>query len=62
METLMTDVNIFKFPTLDDGLYEIEKTFCEIYKKYRDGECLEPEVIDWFDTANTWLQIAESKR
>lgn len=52
----MIDVNVFKFPTPEDGILQVETTFCELYKKYRDGEKLEPEVIDWLDNANNFLQ------
>lgn len=52
-------VELFSLPTMKDGVATVERTFCEIYNMYRNGEELDPEVLDWMDTANTWLM--ESK-
>ena len=52
----MDNIKLYNLPTPDDGVVKVERLFCEIIKKYRDGEKLEPEVIDWMDNANTWLQ------
>jgi hypothetical protein len=52
-------VEMFSLPTLKDGHLAVEQMFCEIYSAYRNGEKLDPEVLDWMDTANTWLM--ESK-
>jgi len=52
-------VEMFSLPTLSDGVTAVEQKFCEVYSAYRNGESLDPEVLDWMDTANTWLM--ESK-
>jgi hypothetical protein len=48
-------VEMFSLPTLNDGVLAVEQKFCEVYSAYRNGESLDPEVLDWMDTANTWL-------
>lgn len=53
-------VEIFSFPTQDHPR-EVELKFCELINRYRGGEKLEPEVLDWMDTANNWLMEARSK-
>lgn len=55
------DVEVFDFPTLRDGRIAVEAKFCELLNLYRRGEDLEPEAIDWMDTANTWLMTTGSK-
>jgi len=52
-------VEMFSLPTLNDGVMVVEQKFCEVFSAYRNGEKLDPEVLDWMDTANTWLM--ESK-
>jgi hypothetical protein len=52
-------VEMFSLPTLNDGVMAVEQKFCEVLSAYRNGEKLDPEVLDWMDTANTWLM--ESK-
>jgi hypothetical protein len=49
------DIEVYTFPTLRDGSHEVEELFCNLVNKYRNGETLPPEAIDWMDTANTWL-------
>ena len=52
----MVEVLIFKFPDLkSENRTVIERRFCEILKHYRDGDEIAPEVMDWFDSANTFL-------
>lgn len=51
-------IEMFSLPTKDD-IMAVEQKYCEVYNAYRNGERLEPEVLDWMDTANTWLM--ESK-
>ena len=47
----------YKFPELVDGNFRIiEEQYCELKKRYRDGLELQPEELDWMDTANSWLQ------
>jgi len=56
------DVEMYKFPVLNsDSVGVVEKTYCELARKYRNGEPLQPEMIDWMDTANNWLMTAASK-
>lgn len=52
-------VEMFSLPTLNDGVMAVEQKFCEVYTAYRSGETLDPVVLDWMDSANTWLM--ESK-
>lgn len=57
----MTEVLVFKFPSLNgDSRTEIERKYCELVNEYRNGARLDPEVLDWMDTANTWLMTSES--
>jgi hypothetical protein len=57
----MTEVLVFKFPALNDGSRtEIERKFCELINEYRNGTKLDPEVLDWMDTANNFLMTMES--
>jgi hypothetical protein len=48
-------VNVFNFPTLDDGRLAVEEKYCELLNVYRQGEYLDPEALDWMDSANNWL-------
>jgi hypothetical protein len=54
------DIKIFEFPTVNDGIGKIEKKFCEVYRRYRDGKHLEPEEITWMDYANNYLISVET--
>ena len=54
------DVNIYDFPTERDGPQRIEQAYCTLLSKYRDGETLPPEAIDWMDFANTILDTSDS--
>jgi len=56
------DIEMYKFPTMSDGISAVELKFCELVNKYRNGETLVPEAIDWMDTANNWLMVSDSKR
>lgn len=49
------DVEVYKFPTMNDGAKAVEYKYCELLNKYRDGTTLPPEALDWMDSANTWL-------
>lgn len=49
------DVKVFEFPTANDNTSKIEKKFCELYNKKREGQPLDEVERDWLDTANTWL-------
>ena len=57
----MIDVEMHKFPTLKDGRIAVEEKYCELVNKYRSGDRLDPEAIDWMDSANTWLITTGSK-
>lgn len=48
-------IEVFSFPTINDGIEKVEEFYCMLLNKYRSGEYLSCEVIDWLDTANTWL-------
>lgn len=50
------DIEVYTLPTLNDGKFAIEEKYCEILSKKRAGENLSVEILDWFDTANTWLE------
>lgn len=52
------NVQVFNFPTMDQPVL-VEQTYCKLLNAKRNGESLDPEVLDWMDTANTWLM--ESK-
>ncbi len=52
----MTELTVFNFPTLKDGVELVEKKLCELLNKYReDKNNLEPEEIDYLDWANSAL-------
>lgn len=58
----MVDVNVYIFPTLrSDGRTAVEQKYCELLNKYRNGEALDPEVLDWMDSANNWLSVSRSR-
>lgn len=57
----MIDVEVHTFPTLKDGRIAVEEKYCELVNKYRNGESMNPETIDWMDSANTWLMSTGSK-
>lgn len=55
------DVEMYTFPTLTDGRIAVEEKYCELINKYRNGETMDPVVLDWMDTANNWLMTVGSK-
>lgn len=55
------DIQLFSFPTLKDGRIAVEEYYCELLNKYRNGELLELEELDWLDSANTWLTTTGTK-
>lgn len=55
------NVELYNFPTMKDGRIAVEEVYCHLVNKYRAGERLEPEALDWMDTANTWLMTSGSK-
>lgn len=55
------DVKLYNFPTLADGRIAVETQYCDFLTRYRAGESLDPEILDWMDTANNWLTSTGSK-
>jgi len=53
MEVIM-DVQIYKFPTMENPK-AVEVEYCELLNAQRRGETLPEEVVNWMDSANTWL-------
>ena len=53
------DVKVFSFPTMQNPTL-VERAYCELLNAKRNGESLDDEVIDWMETANTWLIEAKS--
>jgi hypothetical protein len=55
------DIQVFSFPILSDGVTAVEEAYCGLLNKYRQGEVLDTEELDWMDSANTWLITTGSK-
>ena len=55
------DIMIYDLPTMKDGRIAVEAKYCEILNKYRRGETLDVEVLDWMDSANNWLTAVGTK-
>lgn len=53
------EIIVHKFPTLNEGLIKVEETFCDMLNKYRNGETLDTEELDWFDWANNVLSTSD---
>lgn len=50
------EFRIHKFPELlNDSRVVVEELYCELLNRYRSGEGLDPEELDWMDSANSWL-------
>ena len=56
------DIQLFSFPTLRDGQHAVEEHYCLLVNKYRNGETLNTEELDWMDSANTWLMTSGDNR
>ena len=54
------DYRIFQLPTPKDDVLMIERAWCELNTRLRNGETLDTEELDWMDTANTWLMTSGS--
>lgn len=54
------DLKIYNFPTLKDGRIAVEEVYCTLLTKYRCGQEMAPEEVDWMDAANTWLMTTGS--
>ena len=55
------DIQVFSFPTLKDDTHAVEQLYCELLNKYRNGEVLDTEELDWMDSAHVQLIIESSK-
>jgi hypothetical protein len=53
MESIM-DVNVYSFPTMENPK-AVEVAYCKLLNAQRRGEYLPEEVVDWMESANTWL-------
>jgi len=53
------ELRVFNLPTIEDDLFVIERTWCELNSRRRNGEALDEVEITWMDAANTWLITAE---
>lgn len=52
------EFRVFELPTITDDRDDIERLWCEINARIRNGERVDEVELDWFDTANTWLMDA----
>ena len=55
------DIQVYSLPTINDGIFAVEQKYCKILSEKRSGEKLSIEVLDWFDSANTWLEDANER-
>lgn len=53
------NIELYNFPI---DRVDIEQQYCELLNKYRSGEKLEPEVIDWMDQANNFLMSTSNEQ
>jgi hypothetical protein len=54
------DIKLYNLPgPTSEGL---EETYCHILTLYRSGDITDPEIIDWLDAANTWLETSDDRR
>lgn len=45
---------MYRFPTVKDGVKAVEQKLCELLSKYReDNKSLDPIELDYMDWANT---------
>lgn len=57
----MAEILVFKFPDFrTENRTTIERQYCQLLNEYRNGEQLDPEVLDWMDSANNYLITMES--
>lgn len=57
------NVQLYKLPILDKKfIFDIENVYCEIYNKKRNGDQIDIEILDWFDSANTFLKETDNER
>lgn len=55
------EIETYTFPTMQDGRIAVEEAYCHLINAYRNGDPLVPEMLDWMDTANTWLMTTGTK-
>lgn len=55
------EIEIYNFPTMRDGRIAVEEAYCHLVNAYRNGDPLKPEMLDWMDSANTWLMTTGTK-
>jgi hypothetical protein len=55
------DFRIFELPTANDDNFVIERAWCELNTRLRNGDSLDEVEINWMDTANTWLMSTGDK-
>ena len=48
------EVEVYSFPTMENPKV-VEATYCALLNAQRRGESLPVEILDWMDSANTWL-------
>lgn len=50
------ELRVYKFPIMNDKFrHLVEIEYCKLLNKYRNGDTLDEESIDWMDSANNWL-------
>jgi hypothetical protein len=49
------DIQTFSLPNLTEGQETIERLYCQLINKYRNGDKLNAEELDWMDSANVHL-------
>lgn len=56
------DVMVYNFPPIgvNNNTQVVEYKYCELVNRHRNGEKLDPVVLDWMDAANTWLSVKSS--
>ena len=55
------DYRIFQLPTPKDDVLMIERAWCELNTRLRNGDELDDVELNWMDTANTWLMSTGDK-
>jgi hypothetical protein len=53
----MLEIEMYELPTENSSVKEIEAKYCELSKKYREGQHLDDIEIVWMDCANNWLDL-----
>lgn len=49
------DIQVFTLPPLTSDKFMVEELYCDLVNKYRNGETLNAEELDWMDSANVHL-------